>query len=257
MIIYGSSGIGALGEILLLQQLCIREKTAGVYFLYPHSPDHQVRAVHNRFCLGSGKPSFKMSMAIIVDNLGLQCLELGELFKNNGLWLITLESLLKEIPGVDFNVLDRLHPKESIRKSAIAKGLHQDLLAYTLDGLHKTGYTLGGRLIYWLIAKICQTNQYTFMAPAIRTNDVYAFFPEGLLFRTGYLHIRLAAPQPPEQGWEPAPPTIWQHLDRATQEELLHVAQWTVGHPKVRVDVLLEGDRKKVKAFYRGLPLDF
>lgn len=257
MIIYGSSGIGSLGEILLLQQLCLRGKTTGIYFLYPHSPDHQVRMVHNRFCLGSGQPSFKMSMAIIVDTLGLQCLELGSLFKNNGLWQITLESLLGEIPGVDYNVLDRLHPKESIRKSAISRGLHQDLLGLTLDDLHRTGYTLGGRLIYWLVAKICQKNSNLFMAPAIRTNNVYAFFPNDLLVRVGYLHIRLAAPQPPEQGWEPVPPTIWQHLDRPTQEELLHVAQWTVGHPKSRVDLLLEGDRRKVKTFYRGLPLNF
>ena len=255
MIIYGSSGIGALGEILLLQQLCIREETTGVYFLYPHSPDHQVRAVHNRFCLGSGQPSFKMSKAIIVDTLGLQCLDLGELFQKNELWLMTLKSLLEEIPGVDFNVLDRLHPKESIRKSAI--GLHQDLLELTLDDLHRTGYTLGGRLIYWLVAKICQKNSNLFMAPAIRTNNVYAFFPEGLLFRTGYLHIRLAAPQPPEQGWEPVPPTVWPQFDKSTQNELLAVAKWTVGQPERRVDVLLEGDRKKVTAFYKGLPLNF
>lgn len=252
MIIYGSSGIGSLGEILLLQQLCLREKTTGIYFLYTHSPDHQVRAVHNRFCLGSGQPSFKMSMAIIVDTLGLQCLELGSLFKNNGLWQITLGSLLEQIPGVDFNVLDRLHPKESIRKSAISRGLHQDLLQYTLDDLHRAGYTLGGRLIYWLVAKICQKNSNLFMAPAIRTNDVYAFFPESLLARTGYLHIRLAAPQPPEQGWEPLPPTVWPLLDRKIQDELLTVARWTVGQPEIRMDVLLEGDRKKVRAFYRN-----
>lgn len=257
MIIYGSSGIGALGEVLLLKILVEQEKQPATYFLYPHSPDHAVRAVHYRFCLKAGTPTFNVSRQAITDAFDLRCLDLDYLLKVNDLWQITLECLLKKIPGQDFNVIDRLHPEEKIRKSTFERGLHSDLLQFTLDDLHRTGYTLGGRLIYWLIAKVCQTNQYHFMAPAIRTNDVYAFFPEGLLAKTGYLHIRLAAPQPPEQGWEPVPPTVWPHLDKDTRDELLAVAKWLIGQPDKRIDVLLEGDKREAKAFYRGLPLNF
>lgn len=257
MILYGSSGIGALEEVLLLSCLAEKEKDAGAYFVYPQSPDLGVKAVHRRFCLGSDQASFKRSKEIITRDFGLQSLELTNLFSGYELWRMKLAEILEQVPGNDFNVINHLNFRTGVRKANLLKPTSylKGILDWTMGDLHKSGFYLGGRIIYWSLAAISKEEGWNFMAPAMRTDEVYSFFDANLLKRVGYWHIRLAGKAEDEEGWEPVPPTIWPLLDQSLRADLKVRASWLIDHYPVKTEVLLEGDKEKVKAFYRGLPL--